>query len=68
MKKAIVTPFNAFSLFSFVLLVGIALLVHHTGIPTVALAATGAAGGFLLIIMFLIWTLIQEARGETVAH
>lgn len=62
MPKAIITPFNAFSLFSFVLLAGIALLVHHTGIPTVALAAVGAAGGFLLIIMFLVWTLLQEAQ------
>ena len=62
MNKAFVTPFNAFSLFSFVLLAGIALLVHHTGIPTEVLAAAGAVGGFLLIGMFLVWTLIEEAR------
>ncbi|MGH2411269.1 MAG: hypothetical protein ACRDGS_13005 [Chloroflexota bacterium] len=65
MNKAIVTPFNAFSAFSFVLLVGIALLVHHTGIPTEVLAAAAAAGGFLLIGGFLVWTLIEEARPLT---
>ncbi len=60
MRKAIITPFNAFSLFSFVLLAGIALLVHHSSLPTIGLAAAGAVGGFLLIIMFLVWTLFQE--------
>ena len=67
MNKAIVTPFNAFSLFSFILLAGIALLVHNTGLPTVFLAAVGAVGGFALIIMFLVWTLVEEVRGAPVS-
>jgi drug/metabolite transporter (DMT)-like permease len=67
MNKAIVTPFNAFSLLSFILLAGIALLVHHTTWPTVFLAAVGAVGGFGLIIMFLVWTLVEEVRGPAVS-
>jgi hypothetical protein len=67
MNKAIVTPFNAFSLLSFILLAGIALLVHHTEWPKVLLAAFGAVGGFALIIMFLVWTLVEEVRGAAVS-
>ena len=59
--KAVITPFNAFSLFSFVLLVGMAILVH-AGVSKWPLAAASALLGFLLIIMFLIWTLVTEER------
>jgi hypothetical protein len=59
MQDAIITPFNVFSLFSFVLLAGIALLVHDTSIPKIGLAAAGAAGGFFLIATFLVWTMLQ---------
>ena len=60
MRNEIITPFNAFSLLSFVLLTGIALLVHHTSLPTIGLAAASAVGGILLIIMFLVWTLLTD--------
>jgi hypothetical protein len=59
MLKAVVTPFNAFSLFSFVLLSGIAILVHASGLPRFDLAAFSAACGFLLIFTFLVWTLTE---------
>lgn len=59
--KAIITPFNAFSLLSFVLLAGMAILVH-AGVSKWPLAAASALLGFLLIIMFLIWTLVTEER------
>jgi hypothetical protein len=59
--KAVITPFNVFSLLSFVLLAGIAILVH-AGVSRWPLAAAGAVGGFLLIIMFLLWTLVTEER------
>lgn len=59
MRSAIITPFNVFSAFSFVLLTGIALLVHNTSVPRIVLAAAGAVGGFLLIITFLVWTLFE---------
>jgi hypothetical protein len=31
------------------------------------LAAAGAVGGFALIIMFLVWTLVEEVRGPVVS-
>ncbi|HWE61740.1 MAG TPA: hypothetical protein VHB98_08520 [Chloroflexota bacterium] len=59
--KAIITPFNVFSLLSFVLLGGVAILVH-AGVSRWPLAAASALLGFLLIIMFLLWTLVTEER------
>jgi hypothetical protein len=58
-ESAIITPFNAFSFFSFILLAGVAILVHNTSIYTFYLAAASAALGYLLIAMFLIWTLTE---------
>jgi hypothetical protein len=60
MRSALITPFNAFSLFSFILLIGIYLAVENTNINHEVLAAIGAAGGFTLIAGFLIWTLFEE--------
>ena len=59
-QNALVTPFNAFSLFSFILLVSVAILVHTNEVSRVGLAAASAVLGFLLIIMFLVWTLFTE--------
>ena len=64
MNKSIVTPFNVFSALSFVLLAGVALLVHNAVIGRFVLAAISAVFGFLLIAMFLIWTLLGEGDGE----
>lgn len=60
MRNALITPFNAFSLFSFVLLLGIYLAAKNTSANHVVLAAVGAAGGFSLIAVFLVWTLFEE--------
>lgn len=59
--KAVITPFNVFSLLSFVLLASVAILVH-AGVSTWPLAAASAVLGFLLIAMFLVWTLVTEER------
>jgi hypothetical protein len=59
MRSAIITPFNVFSAFSFVLLVAVAALVNSTSIPRVGLAAASAFLGFLLIATFLVWTLFE---------
>jgi hypothetical protein len=59
MVKSIVTPFNVFSLFSFILLVTVALLVHNSTLPRFGLAAVSAACGFILIGTFLVWTMLQ---------
>jgi hypothetical protein len=59
MRRAIITPFNMFAVFSFVLLAAIALLVHNSPLPRFGLAAAGAVGGFLLIGSFLVWTVMQ---------
>ncbi len=59
MGKSVVTPFNVFSLFSFVLLVTIALLVHNSQLPKFGLAAVSAVCGFLFIGTFLVWTMLQ---------
>jgi hypothetical protein len=60
MRSALITPFNAFSFFSFVLLLGIYLVAKNTGANHLVLACIGAAGGFSLIAGFLIWTLFEE--------
>lgn len=59
MQNAIVTPFNAFSLFSFILLAAVAILAHNSLVSRFGLAAASAALGFLLIIGFLVWTLSE---------
>jgi hypothetical protein len=59
-NKAIVTPFNVFSALSFLLLASVALLVHSGGVGRFPLAAASAFFGFLLIIMFLSWTVLSE--------
>lgn len=59
MVKNVVTPFNVFSFFSFILLVAIALLVHGSPLPKFGLAAASAACGFILIATFLVWTMLQ---------
>ena len=58
--KAIVTPFNAFSALSFLLLGGVALLVHNGLVGRFVLAASSALLGFLLIAMFLVWTFFEK--------
>ena len=57
--KAVITPFNVFSALSFVLLAGVALLVNQGVVSRWGLAAASALLGFLLIAMFLLWTLLQ---------
>ena len=57
--KAVITPFNVFSALSFVLLAGVALLVNQGVVSRWGLAAASALLGFLLIAMFLIWTLFE---------
>jgi len=64
MNNALITPFNVFSALSFILLATIAVLVHAGAVGRFPLAAAGAFCGFLLIIMFLIWTIVGEAREE----
>jgi hypothetical protein len=59
MLKSVVTPFNVFSLFSFILLVTIAVLVHGSPLPKFGLAAASAFCGFILIGTFLVWTMLQ---------
>jgi hypothetical protein len=58
-ESVIITPFNAFSFFSFILLAGVALLVHNTKVSPFFLAAASALLGYLLIATFLIWTLAE---------
>lgn len=58
--KAVITPFNVFSALSFVLLAGVALLVNQGVVSRWGLAAASALLGFLLIAMFLIWTLLEQ--------
>ncbi len=60
MRKAIITPFNAFSLFSFGLLVVMYFLARDTSLNKDLLACVSAAAGFTLIGSFLIWTLFEE--------
>lgn len=57
--KAVITPFNVFSALSFLLLAGVAILIHGAVVGRFVLAAGSALFGFLLIIMFLVWTLLQ---------
>ena len=64
MNNAFVTPFNVFSALSFILLASIAILVHAGAVGRFPLAAAGAFFGFLLIIMFMVWTIVGEAREE----
>ncbi|MDB5074432.1 MAG: hypothetical protein JWO42_611 [Chloroflexi bacterium] len=59
MRSAIITPFNVFSAFSFVLLAGVAALVHANSVSRIGLAAASAVLGFLLIVIFLVWTLFE---------
>jgi hypothetical protein len=59
MRNAIITPFNAFSFFSFILLAAVAILGHNGLVSRFGLAAASAALGFLLIISFLVWTLTE---------
>lgn len=58
-NSAIITPFNVFAAFSFLLLAVVAVLAHEHWVPGIVLAAASALLGFLLIIMFLVWTLLQ---------
>ena len=58
--KAVITPFNVFSALSFVLLASVALLVNQGIVSRWGLAAASALLGFLLIAMFLIWTLLEK--------
>ena len=60
MNKAIVTPFNVFSALSFLLLASVAVLVHTGTVGRFPLAAASAFFGFVLIIMFLSWTILGE--------
>lgn len=57
--SAIITPFNAFSFFSFILLVAVAILAHNNTVSHFGLAAFSAAFGYLLIAGFLVWTLTE---------
>ena len=59
MRNAIVTPFNAFSFFSFILLAAVALLAHNNTVSRFGLAAASAFFGVLLIASFLVWTLTE---------
>ena len=60
MKSSVITPFNTFSALSFILLAGVALLVRTGSVSKVGLAAASALIGFLLIAMFLLWTLFER--------
>jgi uncharacterized membrane protein len=64
LRDELITPFNAFSVFSFILLAGVALLVHNTKLPTIGLAMASAVLGFLLIISFFVWTLSEGEEGD----
>jgi len=58
-NKALITPFNVFSALSFVLLALVAWLAHGY-VNRLVLASASAVLGFLLIIMFLVWTLFER--------